>query len=204
MKRIKVLGITGGVGVGKSTVLAYLHGTYKAAVLQLDEAAHRLMEPGGACYEPVLAEFGADILDRGGCIDRAALSARAFCDPERVQALNRIVHPRVKEYVRSWIAQEREIAAAPFLVLEAALLLEDHYGEICDEIWFVSVREEVRRERLFGSRGYSAQKTAQILKNQKTDAEFRAACQFVVDNSSDILENTYEQIDRGLREHGFV
>ncbi len=202
MRRTKVLGITGGVGAGKSTVLAYLQEKYCAPVLQLDLAAHELMEPGGVCFCPLLEAFGENILGADGRIDRRKLYACTFWDAKKVRLLNGIVHPRVKDAVRAWIREKSD--TAPFLVLEAALLLEDHYDEICDEIWYIHVEEEVRFRRLSASRGYSREKMRQILENQKTEEEFRAGCQFVVDNSGDILENTYEQIDKGLREHGFV
>lgn len=204
MRRIKVLGITGGVGAGKSTVLAYLEEKYHAEVLQLDEAAHRLMEPGEWCYDKIVAAFGRNILAPDGTIDRRKLYQKAFVSEEQVKRLNGIVHPQVKEYVKGWIAKKRAEGSAPFLVLEAALLLDDHYETICDEIWYIFVNDAVRGQRLASSRGYTVEKTAQILKNQKSEEQFRAACQFTVDNSSDFLENTYEQIDKGLKEHEFV
>lgn len=204
MRRIKVLGITGGVGAGKSTVLAYLEEKYHAEVLQLDEAAHRLMEPGEWCYDEIVAAFGRNILAPDETIDRRKLYQKAFVSEEQVKRLNGIVHPQVKEYVKGWIAKKRAEGSAPFLVLEAALLLDDHYETICDEIWYIFVNDAVRAQRLASSRGYTAEKTAQILKNQKSEEQFRAACQFTVDNSSDFLENTYEQIDKGLKEHEFV
>lgn len=204
MKHIKVLGITGGVGAGKSTVLTYLQEKYHAGVLQLDAAAHVLMEPGRECYDQIVAAFGRDILAENGAIDRGRLYQKAFVSEKQVKRLNGIVHPQVKEYVKRWIEEKRAEGEAPFLVLEAALLLEDHYDLICDEIWFIFVKDEVRAQRLAASRGYTAEKTAQILKNQRSEEQFRAACQFVVDNSSDFLENTYEQIDKGLKEHEFV
>lgn len=201
---MKVLGITGGVGAGKSTILAYLKQSYGACVIELDKVAHQLMEPKKAAYQKILETFGREILAENGEIHRGKLYQRAFCSREWVERLNEIVHPLVKEEVRRQIRQEEEEGNAPFVVLEAALLLEDHYDEICDEIWYIFVREEVRRDRLRASRGYTDEKIAEILKNQRSDREFRAACQFTVDNSSDIIENTYEQIDKGLKEHEFV
>lgn len=200
---MRILGITGGVGAGKSTILQYLHDQYQVRVIELDKAAHLLMEPGQSCHAPLTEAFGTKILDADGKINRQKLYAETFAKQKGIDTLNQIVHPRVKEYVRKEILKE-EKNGRPFLVLEAALLLEDHYDEICDEIWYIFVEEPVRRARLAASRGYTAEKTEQIEKNQKTDREFRIACQFVVDNSSDILENTYEQIDKGLKEHGFV
>lgn len=202
-ENMKILGITGGVGAGKSTVLQYLNKKYQVRVMELDKAAHLLMGPGQSCYTPLTEKFGTGILSAEGRIDRQKLYAETFAKQSGIEALNQIVHPRVKEYVKQEIIKE-EKNGRPFLVLEAALLLEDHYEEICDEIWYVFVCEEARKKRLISSRGYSEEKIAQILSNQKTDAQFRAACQFVIDNSNDIMENTYEQIDKGLKEHGFV
>lgn len=75
-------------------------------------------------------------------------------------------------------------------------LLEEHYDEICDEIWYIYVDDAARRVRLKQSRGYSDRKIDDILKNQQKDSVFRKSCQFVVDNSSDFVENTFEQMDR--------
>lgn len=204
MKHIKVLGITGGVGAGKSTILDYLEKKYSVRVIQLDQAAHLLMEPGQPCYEKIVERFGRKILAPDETIDRKLLYQETFSDRQKVEELNRIVHPLVKEYVLEQIKIETEADQIPFLVIEAALLLEDHYEEICDTIWYVYVDPKVRIRRLEQSRGYTPEKTAQILKNQKSDEEFRLYCQFVIDNSSDFIENTYEQIDKGLKEYGFL
>lgn len=204
MRHIKILGITGGVGAGKSTVLGYLEERYRAAVLQLDRAAHFLMEPGRPCYGAVIKQFGRDILNGDGTICRSRLYQKTFGEKERLRELNAIVHPQVKRYAQDWISEQKKKGEAPFLALEAALLLEDGYDRICDEIWLLSISEEKRRERLISSRGYSDEKIAEILRSQKKEAEFREKCQFVIDNSSDTLEDTYEQIDRGLKEHEFV
>ncbi|MFR8548616.1 MAG: dephospho-CoA kinase, partial [Lachnospiraceae bacterium] len=74
----------------------------------------------------------------------------------------------------------------------------------CDEIWYVYADPQVRIERLAKSRGYTLEKSRQIMRNQLTDREYRKKCKFMIDNSSDIVENTYEQIDKGLVEHGFL
>ena len=204
MKHIKILGITGGVGAGKSTILSYLAQQYGARVIELDKAAHLCMQPGTSCYEQIVDRFGKKILKEDGSIDRPVLSRIVFADRQEVEALNHMVHPAVKAYIRKEIQKERESGKVPFVVLEAALLLEDHYDEICDEIWYVYVEEETRIRRLQSSRGYTPEKTRAVLKNQKSDEEFRRFCQFMIDNSSDNVENTYKQIDRGLMIHGFL
>ena len=204
MDKLKILGITGGVGAGKSTILSYLENKYHARTIQLDLAAHLLMQPGTRCCSRIIEAFGKEILKEDGTIDRQVLGQMVFGDRDKVNILNRIVHPAVKEYVREQILMEEAKGEIPFLVIEAALLLDDHYDEICDEIWYIYVNDEARFRRLSKSRGYSDEKTRAILSNQKSDGEFRRGCQFVVDNSSDFINNTYEQIDKGLTEHGFL
>ena len=201
---MKVLGITGGIGAGKSTVLAYLSKKYRARVIQADQAAHVLEQPGQECYHRIVETFGKEILSAGGEIDRRLLGNIVFSDKRSLEELNDIVHPAVREYIIQEIRQERLAGTAPFIVLEAALLIEEHYDEICDELWYVRTGEEIRRKRLMASRGYTAEKAGEIMRNQLSDALFLKHCQFVVDNNSDFIENTYGQIDRGLVEHGFL
>lgn len=201
---MKVLGITGGVGAGKSTILEYLTRAYGARVIQADQVGHHLMEPGQRCYYQIVETFGSGMLKGDQTIDREKLGKLVFADKEKLEKLNGIIHPAVKAYIAEEIERERKNGKVPFVAVEAALLIEDHYDVICDEIWYIYVDEKTREKRLASSRGYSEEKTKSILRSQLSDKRFRMACQFVVDNSSTIVENTYEQIDRGLVEHGFL
>ncbi len=202
--RMKVLGITGGIGAGKSSVLAYLEHKYGARVLQSDLVAHELQKPGQECHRQIASVFGNAVLREDRTIDREKLGKIVYASPEKLQQLNQIVHPAVKNRIIAAIEEERAAGKAPFVVVEAALLLEDHYDRICDEIWCVTADETERRRRLAADRGYSPEKIDAVLKNQKNDAQYRAACKFVIDNSGDFVDNTEEQIDKGLIEHGFL
>lgn len=201
---MKILGITGGVGAGKSTVLSYMEQKYGARVIQADLVAFGLQQPGTDCFEKIIRLFGSEIQSEDGSIDRKKLAAVVFADKELLSRLNQIVHPAVKEKIWEEIRKEREQNAVPFVVVEAALLLEDHYDEICDEIWYIYTEPSVRAARLAAGRGYSEEKIRQIMKNQLCDEEYRRKCKFVIDNSSDFVENTYDKINRGLIEHGFL
>lgn len=203
-EQMKTLGITGGVGAGKSTVLAYLEEHYRARVIQADEVGRLLQTPGHACFDRIVEAFGTDILDGDGTLRRGALAALVFGDAAMLRRLNEIVHPAVKDYIVAELARERELDRVPFVVIEAALLLEDGYDRICDEIWYVYAGAQTRTERLMRSRGYTREKAQSIMKNQMADEEYRRRCKFVIDNDSDFVENTLEQIDRGLMEHGFL
>ncbi|MCC8045706.1 MAG: dephospho-CoA kinase [Clostridiales bacterium] len=192
-----MLGITGGVGAGKSTVLSYLKERYGAYLLEADRIGHQMQQPGEACYEQIVEVFGKKILRQDGTIDRGKLGAIVYADREKMALLNQIVHPAVKKKIRA------EIASSSFIliVIEAALLLEDHYDEICDEIWYIYADEQTREKRLMQSRGYTREKVRQILSNQMSEEEFRRRCPVVIDNSGDHLADTYAQIDRVLLIH---
>ena len=189
---MKVIGVTGGVGSGKSRVLEFLTTEYSATLCQADHVAWKLQEPGQACYKEIVKVFGEDILNEDHTINRSALGSIVFADREQLDVLNHIMHPAVKEYIIQWIQEETRKNTAYFF-LEAALLLEENYQEICDEIWYIYSHEDVRCKRLSDSRGYSDEKIKAIMKTQLNDDEFRNACDVIIDNSGD-FESTCTQI----------
>ena len=194
---MKVIGITGGVGAGKSEILKYLKEKYKAVVIEADKVGHLLMEPGGACYYSIVEKFGSSILNGDQTINRTKLGKVVFADEALLKELNKIIHPRVKSHIVSEIAKERAYHRTNYFVVEAALLIEDHYDVVCDELWYIHTEESVRAKRLKEARGYDDEKIASICANQKSPEEFRSACQVVIDNSGD-LAGTQKQIDEQL------
>ncbi len=199
-----MLGVTGGVGAGKSTVLAYLRDRYGARVIQADEVGRMLQTPGHDCYDQIVEAFGVEVVDAQGNLRRELLAAKVFDDAKALRRLNDIVHPAVKKYIVQKIEEENNEGLATFVVLEAALLLEAGYDDICDEVWYIYAGEKTRVARLMQSRGYSQEKARDIMANQLSDEEFRRRCKFIIDNDSDFMENTFGQIDKGLMEHGFL
>ncbi len=193
---MKVLGITGGVGSGKSEVLNYLREAYGAVVCQMDETAKRLQEKGTGCFRKIAEAFGPEIIGADGELDRKKLGARVFSDPEQLRLLNSIVHPEVLRSVSADIRKHTE-EGTPLYVVEAALL-PDVGGELCDEIWYIYASEEVRRERLKASRHYSDEKITDMIASQPSEETFRRACTAVIDNSGP-FENTERQIGERLR-----
>ncbi len=192
---MKVLGITGGVGSGKSTVLEYLRQAYGAYLIECDEVARDLQNPGEACYEPMIRLFGQQAVAADGSIDRGAVARLVFGDSDLRSKLNAIVHPAVKARVLQLI---REHEDSPLIVVEAALLLDDGYDAVCDEIWYVYADEETRRERLKSSRGYTDERITQMFRSQRPDESFRALTSLTIDNSSQNIENTFLQVDQAL------
>lgn len=196
---MRFIGITGGVGAGKSELLTYLRNKPNVRVMLADEIAHLLMEPGQKCYDKIITEFkDDDILNDDLTFDKNTLASKIFSDDIKRERLNSIVHPAVKEYVLAQYKMELELQKLDYLVLEAALLIEEHYDEICDELWYVYTNKEIRRSRLKASRGYSDEKIDAIMASQLSEEEFKKVCNVTIDNNGSV-ERLYEQIEEGLR-----
>ena len=197
---MKIIGITGGVGSGKSTLLEYMVKKYNCKVILADEVAHRVKEPGQPCYKKLKALLSSDILNEDGTINKRAMAAKIFESEELLKKVNDIIHPAVKGVILEEIADARKKGVLDFLFLEAALLIEDGYLNIVDEMWYIYAREDVRRMRLKSSRNYSDEKIDAIMKSQLTEDEFRKHCIFIIDNS-DGIDGACQQIDMKLGEY---
>ena len=196
---MKVIGITGGIGSGKSEILAYLQKHTNCRVIIADQLAHELEEPGGACYGPLTELLGRDVLAQDGAIDRKKMAAAIFVDQKLLERVNDIVHPAVKAQLMKEIAHERQTERYDYLFLEAALLIEEGYGQVVDEMWYIHADESTRRKRLKASRGYSDEKIDSILRRQLPEETFYEHCRVVIENSGR-LADAYRQIDEKLGE----
>ena len=193
---MRVIGVTGGVGAGKSTVLGIMEKDFGAYVIQADQIGHILMEPGEECYDAVIGLFGKETIKKDKTIDRKRISDVVFTDKEMLLKLNGIIHPAVKSRILRLIQEQRE-AGREICVVEAALFLEEKYQEFCYEVWYVYTEEEIRIQRLMENRGYSREKSLGIIKNQVSDQVFRENTDYVIENNGDLLE-TRRQIREGI------
>ena len=195
MKR--VIGITGGVGSGKSTALMLLKEKYDAYICMADELGHRAMDQGTGAYIQIVKQFGPDILACNGEINRNALADIVYHDEGRLHWLNRIIHPYVKREIR----KQMERCPARLFVLETAILFETGCDRLCDEVWGVIAGDEIRIARLMESRGYSREKAESIMRQQMGSGELAERCDVVLVNDGDrqelldqlenVLENKY-------------
>lgn len=183
---MKVIGLTGGIGSGKSLVAKILEEKYQAYLLNTDKIAKTQMEPGGASYQAVVEYFGPGILSEDGTINRSKLAAIIFEDKEKRLKINELTHPRVLEEVLAEIARVKEQNLAPYVVVETALMIEAGYDFICDEVWYVHAPEDMRRERLKSERNYSDEKIDIIFSNQSKEDDFRARFPKTIENIGDI------------------
>jgi dephospho-CoA kinase len=206
MKRnkMKVLGITGGVGSGKTTLLSHFEKRYGARTIQADAVGRILMAMTGECYSEIKELFGLDILQEDLEIDRVKLGKIIFENEDMLKRINQIIHPAVKKHIIWQIEEERKKGMVPFVVIEAALLIEDNYQVICDDLWYIYASETQRHRRLKMSRDYTEEKIDSIFVNQLTEEEYKKNTSWVIDNSDDNQINTYKQIEKGLKEHGFL
>jgi dephospho-CoA kinase len=188
-------GLTGGIATGKSTVAAMLR-ELGCRVLDADEIAHRLIEPGAAAYDGVVREFGRGVLTSDGRVDRAKLGAIVFADPARLARLNAIVHPPVLE------AQDRELDAIERVephaigVVEAALLIEAGYAKKLDFLvttWCTPEQQLARLTQKDGGRALTPEQARQRIAAQMPIEEKRRRSDEVIDCSGS-LEHTREQV----------
>ena len=195
---MKIIGITGGVGAGKTQILEYLNNKYGATICQADKVAKKLQKKGGCCFDAIVPHFGEEILDEKGELNRSLLADIVFNEQKEREILNAIVHPAVKEEIRKKIAQE-ERRHTNIFIIESALLIEDKYDEICDELWYVYVKDDIRKKRLVFSRGYDAKKVDEIIAAQLPKDEFLRYCDRVIDNSG-VFAETMMQLDHIIKD----
>ena len=195
---MKIIGITGGVGAGKSEILSFIRTNYPSEIYLADEVAHKIKEKGQPCYEQLVELLGREVLKEDGEIDKAKMAAIIFADERILQRVNEIVHPGVKEYILARIKEAEEKKSVELFFIEAALLIEAGYETMVDELWYIHADKEVRRKRLQENRGYSSEKIEQIMNCQLSEEDFFEKCDFVIDNSGKI-EDSYNQIRNKLR-----
>jgi dephospho-CoA kinase len=185
------VGLTGGIASGKS-VVAEMFAALGARVMQADEIAHRLMQPGEAVYQEVVRRFGSGILNPDGSVNRSKLAEAAFGTPPRVEELNRIVHPAVVAEQDRWMDELGKRDPRAIAIVEAALILEAGAADRFDCLVVVTCRPEQRVER-WARRLHVDHETAQReitrrMAAQMPDAEKIKAADYVIDNSGSLDE----------------
>ena len=194
---MKVIGITGGIGAGKSELLSYISAHYRCRIILSDQVANEVKEKGTACYDAIVELLGKSVLEPDGEISRNRMAARIFADKALLTKVNAILHPAVNTFIMDTIEEEREKKEMDYLFIEAALLIESGYEHVVDQMWYIYAPDEIRRKRLKESRGYPDEKITKILEKQLSEEAFRAHCDVVIDNSAD-LAHAYLQIDKEL------
>lgn len=189
--RMKTVGITGGVGCGKSRILDWLEENVNCIVLKADSVAHEVEEPNHEAYEALVSLCGQGILRPDGFIDKEMFAKLIFGNDALLAQVNAIIHPAVKKEILKRIREADEEGIVDYFFVEAALLIEDGYEELLDEIWYIYADKEVRCDRLRSSRGYSDEKIDSIMEKQLSHEEFMVHSKVCIDNSGSFEDTVH-------------
>ncbi len=188
-RRPLLIGLTGNVGTGKSTVAAML-AELGAETVDADKVGHEVIRPGTPACEAVVRAFGPGILTRDGEIDRARLASQAFADPDALARLEAIVHPPTIEAIEERIAS----SSAPVFVIEAIKLVEAGMADRCDQVWVTICTVELQFKRVVEGRGWTRSETRRRLQAQSPQQEKVARANVVIDTSVS-LSHTRSQVE---------
>ena len=175
---MKIIGITGGIGSGKSVVSGIFR-QLGIPVYDADKAVHTLYDRYPELVRRVSEEIGAEVVDARGRIDRKKLGAAVFADQSLLKKLNKLVHPLVRKDFKDWSSQHRH---APYLLKEAAILFESSTDKDCDAVITVVAPEELRIQRLRSRDQRSVADIRKVMESQLSDEEKTARSQFVIRN----------------------
>lgn len=179
-----VIGVTGGIAAGKSTVSRILAEEFGAHIISADRIGHELLRPGEEVYEEVVRRHGAKVLNPDGTVNRGALARIVFSDRRELEWLNRLSHPRLVERVRRELSRlRRELPPRSLVVVDAALLFEMGLGGDVDFVIAVVAPEEVRLGRLL-AQGMSEEEAKARMRAQMPQEEKARRADFVVDGSA--------------------
>lgn len=189
-----VIGLTGGIGTGKSEIARLLQ-SLGAAVINADQVGHEAYAPDSESWHEVVATFGEDILQPSGEIDRRKLGAIVFADPQQLTKLNGIMHPRMARMVADRIQVLRE-EGVQVVVVEAALLFEAGWDALVDEVWVAESPVEAVIQRLQARSGMDEEEVRKRIDSQMGRWERLERADLVVDNSGDVdtLETTVKEL----------
>lgn len=182
-----VIGLTGGIASGKSTAAEQLRKN-GAHVIDADRVGHRVYEPGSPGFQKVVNEFGHDLVNTDGTINRQVLGGKVFGDPAQMKRLTDIAWPEIRRMCAEEIEAERARGVNSVVVLEAAVLIEAEWTDLVDEVWVVYVRPEVARERLMARNNLTAEQAQARIDSQLSNKERLALADVKIDNSESVDE----------------
>ena len=181
-----VIGLTGGIGTGKTQVSRILRGL-GAEVINADLVGHEAYEPDSEAWHEVVDAFGQGVLAASREVDRRKLGAIVFSNPEALKRLNAIMHPRMYEMIRERIEGLRK-QETDVTVVEAALLLEANWTSLVDEVWVTTSTEEQVLQRLRANYNLDEKAIRARVQSQQPQAELERAADVVIDNSGDLAQ----------------
>ncbi|MCI8631179.1 MAG: dephospho-CoA kinase [Firmicutes bacterium] len=196
---MKIIGLTGGIGSGKSTVSAYLSENAGLMIIDADRIAHEITEPGNETLVKIEEVFGSDIIRDDGTLDRRGLAGIVFSSEEKKTILEEITHKAIREEIDR-LLKKAFAANEPAVIIDAPLLLESGLHTICDIVWAVGAEKEVRVKRAAARDGITEDEIRARMARQMSDEERAQHADEIIDNSGD-KETLYRQIERLIQKY---
>lgn len=192
----RIIGLTGGIASGKSTVTSYLK-EKGYPVIDADQVVRELQVPGGALYRVLVDHFGKEILTKEGELDRVALGQRIFSDPSERDWSNRVQGRLIREALAE--VRDRQATQSDLFFMDIPLLIEQHYEEWFESVWLVAVSKETQLKRLMERNHLSELQAQERIASQMPLDEKSAHADLVLDNNDD-LTALYAQLDAALQQ----
>ena len=194
---MKIVGLTGGISSGKSTVSSYLK-QLKIPVIDADEVARKVVEPNSQGAREIRKAFGSDVFEEDGSLNRQKLGALLFSNAENRQKLDDLLQPLIKIMILDEIEEYRQ-KGENMIVLDLPLLFEKHYEKLCEEIIVVYIPKELQLERLMRRNQYTKQEALSRIDSQLSIEEKRKRATVLLDNQGTI-QQLYQQVEQWLVE----
>lgn len=196
MGKMRVIGVTGGCGTGKSTVSELLE-KRGGHIIDADQITKLLQQPGGGAYEEIVKWLGNDFLLQDGRLNRRKIAELIFGDRDALRRLNSIVHGKVAEEIKLRISRIEELETEGFIVLDVPLPIEHGFLDTADVIWAVVANDDLRVERLMTRMGISENEALARINNQMTNRQYEEIADVVIENEKG-LEELERQVDEAL------
>jgi dephospho-CoA kinase len=196
--KVKIIGLTGGVASGKSTVAITLE-ALGAIIIDGDKTAHSIMEPHQPAWEDIVKTFGPQILREDLTINRDILAPIVFNDPAALDKLNHITHPRVMESINDQLNRIKTEQPDAVVIMDIPLLYETHMDRLCQEVWVVWVDRETQINRLMNRNGFTRGEAVRRIQTQASLDEKASRADKVIDNSGS-LEETIRTVTRNFND----
>ncbi len=194
---MKVIGVTGNIGSGKTAVSNYLKDK-NYFIIDADKIGHTILLRKGLAYDEVINFFGDDILDADKNINRKALGKIVFNDKEKLNILTKITHKYIVEIIKSTVQNRKRLNIDKYIIIDAALLIESNLDEICDNVIVVVSNMQTRIERIVKRDATTKENALKKINSQKTNDELVKFANYTIENNSS-LNLLYKQIDAVLK-----
>lgn len=184
---MKIIGLTGGIGTGKSTVSSILH-NLGAKIIDADIISRQVTGKGSPVLKSIAEAFGNDIIDENGEMRRSILASRVFSNKEALEKLNSITHPAIGDRICEIVNNEKNLNENDTIVVDVAIPFVHGFRDIAEEIWVVTAEKEKRIERIMKRNNYSREEALGRINSQMTEQEYLSIADVIIENNGDITE----------------